>query len=162
MVFAYLEKNGTASTEKKLDQNRFSEDELLSIKTKLNLPYFTGSATFERTYGTVSVHGVVYTYVKQRVYNDTLELLCLPDAVKTKLQAAQNEFSKSTADGQASLPHKKTSELKISLPDFCQSLTAETNLTVDVKRNYPLQYIPGSLSTYHSRQERPPQEVTLA
>lgn len=162
MVLAYLEQAGAVATEQKLDQSRFSEDELLSIKTKLNLPYYTGSARFERTYGTVSLHGVVYTYVKQRVYNDTLELLCLPDAVKTKLQSAKNEFSKSAADSQASLPNKKAAELKISLPDYCQSLPSETTLPTTVKRSYPLHDIFVFFSFCHRRQERPPQELTVA
>jgi len=162
MVLAYIEKSGAVAIEKRLDQNGYREDELLSIKTKLNLPYYTGSSTYERAHGTVNLHGVVYTYVRQRVYHDTLELLCLPDAVKTKLQAVKNELTKSAADGQASLPQKKAGDWKISLPDFCQALPAETSPAATVKRGYPRQHLSLTLSSYHHRQERPPQVSMLA
>ncbi|HET7898375.1 MAG TPA: hypothetical protein VFL47_11905 [Flavisolibacter sp.] len=162
MVLAYIEKSGTALIEKKLDHNAYSNDELLSIKTKLNLPYYTSSSRFERAYGTVNIKGVVYTYVKQRVYNDTLELLCLPDAAKTKLQTVKNELTKSAADGQASLPLKKSADVKISLPDFCQSLPIETALTTVSKNSFVLRNEVLSFFLYNRRQERPPQESSFS
>ena len=103
-MIAYMENGSEAFLEKKLDKREYSDEELISIKTKLNLPYYTGSRDFERSYGSININGVAYQYVKQRVYNDTLELLCLPNTAKTKLQEAKNEITKSSADAQASAP----------------------------------------------------------
>jgi hypothetical protein len=157
-----MECGSEAVLEKKLDKQEYSDNELLSIKTKLNLPYYTSSAEFERTYGSVNINGVVYEYVKKRVYNDTLELLCLPNRVKTGLQEAKNELTKSTADGQASMPVKKApSTLKISLPDFCQSLPTYSTSTTEVKTTYLLQNVIFSFADYSERQERPPQTIHI-
>jgi hypothetical protein len=114
-----MQSNSEAYLEKKVDQNKYDESDLITIKTKLNLPYYTGSNQFERAYGSIDINGANYQYVKRRVHNDTLELLCLPNQVKTKLQEVHNELTKSFADGQASTPKKNTT-IKISLPDFFQ------------------------------------------
>lgn len=150
------------AVEKKLDKNDYRDDELVSIRTKLNLPYYTNSAEFERVYGSVNIDGVVYDYVKRRVQNDTLELLCLPNTVKTGLQSTKNELAKSAADGQTSLPVKKApSTLKISLPDFCQSIQTFTPLSLIVQKAYFLQNEICSFSYYNQRQERPPQAMDM-
>lgn len=163
MVITCLERGSDAVLEKKLDKQDYSDDELLSIKTKLNLPYYTSSVEFERTYGSVNIKGVVYEYVKKRVYNDTLELLCLPNKAKTKLQEAKNELTKSSADGQASLPVKKgPSTLKISLPDFCQPLPAFTTVITEANTAYPSQNELFAFADHSRQQERPPQTIQPA
>lgn len=161
LVIAYMEKGSEAVLEKKLDRRDYSDDELLSIKTKLNLPYYTSSPEFERTYGSVTIDGVVYEYVKKRVYNDTLELLCLPNAAKTKLQHVRNELTKSSADGQASLPLKKgPATVKISLPDFYQELPAFSASPVFLCSNiYSLQNETYTHSDFSKCPEQPPQTI---
>jgi hypothetical protein len=119
LVISYMQFNSEASLEKNVDQNKYDESDLITIKTKLNLPYYTGSDQFERAYGSITINGNNYQYVKRRVHNDTLELLCLPNQVNTKLQQVHNEMAKSFADGQASAPKKNTT-IKITLPDFFQ------------------------------------------
>jgi hypothetical protein len=115
-----MQSNSDAYLEKQVDQNKYDEKDLISIKTKLNLPYYISSDQYERAYGAVSINGTNYQYVKRRVHNDTLELLCLPNHTSTKLQSVNNEVARSFADGQASSP-KKNATIKISLPDFFQS-----------------------------------------
>ncbi len=92
------------------------------------------------------------------MYKDTLELLCLPNTAKTKLHGIKNELTKSTADGQASVPVKKgTATLKISLPDYFQRIETASDFTVTVQTNYLLQNEAISFFTFKQRQERPPQ-----
>lgn len=159
MVIAYMQKGNDITVERKLDKNDYRDDELVSIKTTLNLPYYTSSSSFERAYGSVNINGIVYDYVKRRVYNDTLELLCLPNGVKTKLQTVDNELAKSSADGQASAPVKKSSTtLKISLPDYCQQLEmVSSSPALRLQNKYHLQNESFLLSLFANRQERPPQ-----
>ena len=128
-----MQSSSNAFLEKKVDQNKFDERELITIKTKLNLPYYTSSDQYERAYGSVSIKGTNYQYVKRRVHNDTLELLCLPNQTTTKLQSVRNELTKSLADGQAPTP-KKNSTIKISLPDFFQPVKI-FSATCSLKRN---------------------------
>jgi len=115
-----MQSNNKAYLEKQVDQNNYNENELITIKTKLNLPYYTSSEQYERAYGSITIDGTNYQYVKRRVHNDTLELLCLPNQTNTKLQSVSNELTKSFADGQSTTP-KKNLTIKISLPDFFQS-----------------------------------------
>jgi hypothetical protein len=157
-----MEKGSDAALEKKLDRREYNDDELISIKTKLNLPYYSSSRNFERTYGSVNIDGIVYEYVKQRVYNDTLELLCLPNTAKTDLQNAGNELAKASAEGQASVPVKKgPSTLKISLPNFFQPLFTFISVSTPVKKEYIVQNEPFTFFTFGKRQERPPQTMDL-
>ena len=109
----------------KLDKADYSDQELVSIKTVLNLPYYTSSSEYERAYGSINVNGVDYEYVKRRVLNDTLELLCLPNHTKTNLQAAKSDLAKFSVDGQTSQSNKKSSNiLKINFPDFSQEMNS--------------------------------------
>jgi hypothetical protein len=155
-VLSCLQQNHDAIVEAKIDQREYSEAELISIKTTLHLPYYTSSREFERAYGSININGIDYEYVKRRVHNDTLELLCLPNQGKTKLQKASNELAKAAADDNATVPLKKT--MKISLPDFFQSLPTEMEKGfVVVRRTYHLSSTRYSTSDYSLPQERPPQ-----
>ncbi len=120
LVISCMQVNSDATLEKQVDQNKYDEHQLISIKTKLDLPYYSSSPEYERAYGTMTVNGISYQYVKRRVYKDTLELLCLPNDAKTKMQSVTNELTKELADGQATTP-KKNSTVKITLPNFFQS-----------------------------------------
>ena len=109
----------------KIDQSDYEDEDLISIKIQLNLPYYNYSPLYERAYGSMNIDGVEYDYVKRRVLNDTLELLCLPNQEKTKLQSLKNEFLKLSIETPSSQTDKKSSNIvKISLPDYSQQLAS--------------------------------------
>ena len=154
-----LQESTETSLEKQVDEQMYSEDELISIKTKLNLPYYTSSSTYERSYGSIEVNGEAYSYVKRRVYQDTLELLCLPNHSKTKLLAACNTLIGSIADAQTPSPVKKgITILKIGLPDlFPPAKLFSVTSMIAQKSSYYSQ----NSNAYHNwcgeQPERPPQ-----
>ena len=156
-VLACMNDAATAAVEKKADAADYTEDDLISVKTALNLPYYTSSNEFERAYGSVNINGQDYEYVKRRVHNDTLELLCLSNAAKTKLRAAGNELAGASAD--ASLPAKKSSTIiKINIPDFYQSFSLHlSSLSAFVDAKLFLANDASAQNGYRSLQERPPQ-----
>lgn len=148
--------------ESRLDQREYSDAELISIKTTLHLPYYSGSPSFERAYGSININGVVYEYVKRRVYQDTLELLCLPNAAKTKLQEAENEMVKASAEEQASVPLKKSAgAIKFSFPVFFQSIQMYTFRLNGAEKNYVLQNESFHFFNFTSQPDRPPQGLSL-
>ena len=106
LVASFMEKRADAKMEKAIDGDAYNENELLSIKMPVNLPYYTNSPEFSRVDGEVEIAGTVYKYVKSRIYNDSLEMLCLPDAGRMKVQNARDEFSKLASDF-VQLSHKK-------------------------------------------------------
>ena len=161
LVISCMQSNSEASIEKQVDQNKYNEQELISIKTKLNLPYYSSSSQFERAYGSITIDGNNYQYVKRRVLNDTLELLCLPNTTKTKLESVNNELTKELAEGQASTP-KKNITIKITLPDFFQPVKPFTSPFISIARTKYFSFIDPSLpASYSPRQERPPQSRQL-
>lgn len=64
----------------------------------LHLPYMTSSSDYERVDGSVQINGIYYNYVKRKVYNDTLYLMCLPNTDKTKLYSARNDYANKVQD----------------------------------------------------------------
>lgn len=92
-----------------IDERSYSESQLISIKQPTNLPYYTNSSDFKRIDGEINIDGIIYKYVKCRIYNDSLELLCIPHTGKMKIEAAKADFSKMAADFQPS-NHKKKSD----------------------------------------------------
>ena len=123
LLISCVEKNNDVVLEGRLDNHEYNDDNLISIKTPLNLPYSTNSISYERAYGSVNVNGVDYEYVKRRVYHDTLELLCVPNTAKTNLRDTRNDFVKLSLEAQPT-GKKSTghSNLKIGLPDYFQDI----------------------------------------
>ena len=158
-----METKNDASLEKKIDNKIYSDAELISIKTTLNLPYYTSSRDFERAYGSINIDGKDYEYVMRRVYQDTLELLCLPNYAKTKMQAINNDLMGSSVDGQATSPGKKSSAIsKVNLPEFFQQKFFDANsLNTVIKQTYFSLYSLPTFEGYTSPQERPPQSMHI-
>jgi hypothetical protein len=153
-----MQENQQESFTARVDNNAYNEAELISIKTPIDLPYYTNSQEYERAYGSINVHGVDYEYVKRRVYNDTLELLCLPNRAKTEIQSTRDEFVKHALDGNNSAPNKRSTRVaKISLPDFYQELKpSEVVPAFPPAHRYAALHTQFFSSDYSSRQERPP------
>ena len=42
--------------------------------------------------GKIEIGGIQYKYVKRRIFNDSLEVLCIPDGAAMKLRATKNSF----------------------------------------------------------------------
>lgn len=161
LVISYMQKETIAAVEAKVDKKEYNDNELISIKTTLNLPYYTSTVEYERAYGSIHIDGKDYEYVKRRVYNDTLELLCIPNHEKTKLETLTNDLARSSADGSASAPDKKNNTiLKVSLPDFFQAIkTCAASFVSGTAQKYfsrNTQFLPVNFT---GRLERPPKSM---
>lgn len=89
----YLQSRSDRQLEARLDGNSYDESQLLLIKIpSTHLSYYNSSARFERVDGQIEVGGVQYKYVKRRLYNDSLELLCIPNHSSMQLLTARNTF----------------------------------------------------------------------
>ena len=159
IVISCLQNQQERFIENQLDQEAYRDDQLISIKMALNLPYYTGSSSYERAIGSVSLNGQEYEYVKQRIYQDTLELLCLPNPVKAKLKLVGNEVTKSVAGSDAPLPVKKNKTgLKISLIDtFIQEQLYSSLQVFNNKNSYTIgnEFVVPDM--YPAQPEHPPQ-----
>jgi len=110
---AYIEDKSDLKFEAQLDNNNYDETQLISIKVPVaHLAYYNTSKNFERIDGQIESKGVVYKYVKRRIFNDSLEVLCIPNKTAMQLKDAKNEFFKLVNDLQANNQGKKTNSHK--------------------------------------------------
>lgn len=122
-VANYFESKATRDLQLSLDQNNYSESDLISFKFDFSLPYNLNSKEFESTEGNIDINGINYQYVKRRIYNDTLELLCIPNIANSSIKNTKNDFAKQFIDNAASTQTKKSPAnqlVKIPLSDFTQ------------------------------------------
>lgn len=143
LVSFYLENKANQQLEAKLDKNDYDDAQLISLKIPVtHLSYYNNSIQFERVDGQIEVNGVQYKYVKRRIYNDSVELLCIPNQTAMSLRSAKDEFFKMVNDLQQTGQSKKTG-----------SHSSSKNFSVD---NYTLNesFIISNLSSALSEQNK--------
>jgi hypothetical protein len=117
--------NAQAQLQMVLDEEQYNEADLLHIKVPATLPYGVSNAQYEKVEGSIEMNGVTYSYVKRRFYQDTLELLCLPNIQTTKINNARDAFAQLANDfisheGSAKKSNGKTASAKWNISDFTQ------------------------------------------
>ncbi len=103
-----LQQQADIELEARLDQNDYDESQLVEMRVALNLPYQTDWNDFERVDGEIEIEGIHYKYVKRKVQDGQLVLLCLPNETKMRLQTAREEFFKLVNDLQHPSQNKKS------------------------------------------------------
>ena len=122
-VFDYAQQQSDVMLQATLDKAEYNEAELLTIKVPLSLPYVNSQANFERVDGEIEVNGKIYKYVKRKIADGQLVLLCIPDYNKMKLQNAKEEFYRYANDlvqnnNSKRSDHSKSVTFKKILNDF--------------------------------------------
>jgi hypothetical protein len=109
LLTSFLEKRANAQLELQLDNNNYEEEQLVSVKIPVDyLPYANSSPDFQRKNGQLEMKGIQYSFVKWRLYDDTLEFLCVRNPVATELRDAKIDFFKLVNDLQGGGQNKKT------------------------------------------------------
>lgn len=93
IFFHWMIIHSSRQTSASINSGSFADDELVHLKIPVLLPYSTNWNEYERYDGEVEYEGVYYHYVKRKIYNDTLHLLCLPDFKRTRLQQFENDYA---------------------------------------------------------------------
>ena len=160
-LIAGLQKQHDTKLTAQLDNDRYRNEDLISIKTPLSMPYYNRTLDFERVDGAIQIDGVEYRYVKRRIINDSLELLCLPNTVKQKLQTAKSDYFKLSNDVQQPENGKKAVNIiKAVSPDYCNALASYTFDTPRfIKQKHSLANIAVFTSPYGNTPERPPETL---
>ena len=100
-VSQFLEHKADLILETRIDNDEYDESSLIELRVPLNAPYISGAnntTEFERFYGEVEIEGIQYKYVKRKIDNGELVLLCLPNENKTRFQNARVDFFKLVND----------------------------------------------------------------
>jgi hypothetical protein len=161
LVIDYLQQRHDVKLTAQLDRAEYADEDLISIKTALSLPYYTATMDFERIDGSIRIDGVEYNYVKRRIINDSLELLCLPNTTKQKLQTIKADFFKISNDLQRPESGKKSANLiKSVLLEYCEALTSFSLQAVRMaKQKHLPSRIQFSSSLFALVQEQPPETI---
>ncbi|OQP50771.1 hypothetical protein A4H97_02735 [Niastella yeongjuensis] len=112
----YLQHRSDTQLEARLDQQQYNEASLIEIRVPLNMPYQSISSSFERYDGEIEFNGIHYKYVKRKVENGELVLLCLPNENRMRLQNARDEFFKLVNDLQHNSQNKNAPAGSIKSP----------------------------------------------
>jgi hypothetical protein len=109
LLTSYLSDCADRDLEARLDDNNYDESQLISIKVpSTHLTYYNSSDKFERVDGRIEIGGVQYKYVKRRLFNDSVEVLCIPNQTGMNIQTAKNDFYKLVNDLQHNGQGKNT------------------------------------------------------
>ncbi len=109
LVTNYFEQKADTRLELALDNNNYNESELITIKVPTNLPYYNNNNEFTRVDGEINFNGVHYKYVAKRIYNDSIELRCIPHEAKMKIEKAKDDYLQLAFDMNQQTPGKKQS-----------------------------------------------------
>ena len=102
LLTAYLECRTKEHLASSLDNNSYDESALISVKVPArHMAYYNPSPQFERFEGQIEISGFQYNYVKRRLFNDSIEMLCIPNQMATQLRNDKYDFFQLVND----LPH---------------------------------------------------------
>ncbi len=94
-----MQEKADLQLESQLDHQQFDESQLISIKVPVtHLSYYNSSTSFERVDGQIEINGIPYQYVQSRIYNDSLELLCIPNQTVLNLRISRDDYFKLVND----------------------------------------------------------------
>lgn len=81
-----------------LDDQQYRDEELVTLKVPLVLPYRIDLADYERVSGEVEHQGEFYQLVKQKLENDTLYIVCYKDKDSKRIKQMLADYVKTFTD----------------------------------------------------------------
>jgi len=160
--FYYKLKKSDKKVEASIDNHQYNDADLITIKISIPLPYQTNWSSFQRVDGEISFNGKIYKYVKRKVWNSELILLCLPDENKMHLETAKDDFFRLVNDLQQNTSKKTHSEniLKNTLSDYDKLHDEQVFYISSVKINYTTSKNIFALTLkVHNIPEQPPETL---
>jgi hypothetical protein len=164
ILFYFAQQQSDINIERALDNNQYNEKDLITIKIPMSIPYQIGWKDFERFDGEVNLNGKIYKYVKRKVCDGNLILLCLPDHNKMHLETAKNDLFKNSNDlqntGSKKSDNSKPASGKNLSVEYNQNITEYRLAFYNALHNFGFVYQVSPLSfAPHSSPEQPPELV---
>jgi hypothetical protein len=97
-MFALLQQKATVQIVERLDLGSYNDAELVEVKIPYPLPYAANWPDYQRFDGEAEMNGVHYNYVKRKMVNDTLYIMCIPNNERNRIVTAKNDYFNSTND----------------------------------------------------------------
>ena len=164
ILFYFAQQQSDINIEKALDKNQYSEGDLITIKIPMSVPYQIERKEFERFDGEITLNGKIYKYVKRKVCDGNLILLCLPDHNKMNLETAKNDLFRNANDlqntGSKKSDNSKPASGKNLSNEFNQNIAEYRIAFYNVLHNFGfLNQVSPLSSAPHSSPEQPPELI---
>lgn len=93
LFISWIQSHEETLLESRLEDGRYDRSQLILVKISADhLPYGNASTAFDREGGKVDIGNLHYRYIGKRLYNDSVEFLCLPDREANRFQNVKNNF----------------------------------------------------------------------
>jgi len=93
LFISWVESHEETLLESRLEDGRYDRSQLILVKISADhLPYSNASTSFDREGGKVDIGNLHYRYVGKRLFNDSVEFLCLPDREASRFQNVKNSL----------------------------------------------------------------------
>jgi len=112
-VFMGLEYHNDRAMLKMLDSGGYDDEDEITIKIPLSIPYLADAEDFKRVDGRFEHAGQLYRKVRQRYSQDTLHLVCVNDHAGAEIRHALKHYVKTFSDKTADSRH--TSKISLTL-----------------------------------------------
>jgi hypothetical protein len=164
LYYNFMAATSDAGLELALDQKNYSDDELITIKQPTNLPYYSNSKDFQRIDGEVEMDGIKYKYVQCRIYNDSLEMRCIPNKSRMQIEQSKNEYAKVAHDFQQDNGKKKSGSENKSFQKSLSEYEEQQLPSIDcgsklLVNNYVLVNSVFEENRYFTTEEHPPDTI---
>ncbi len=97
-IFVGLQFKYAREANEKFDDDQYSNAETITFKIALTVPYSVDHQNFERVTGEFEHQGEVYRLVKQKLYRDTLSIVCIKDVHSQAINQALTDYVRTFSD----------------------------------------------------------------
>lgn len=97
-IYLTMLRKAHLAVNEQIDNNQFSEDQTITLKIPISLPYTISDNNYERVHGDFELRGEFYKLVKQKYQNDTLFIVCLKNVEKKKAFKVFSDLIKISTD----------------------------------------------------------------
>src|SRR5207302_5128451 len=84
-IFLGMQLRYAREANKQLDEDQYSASDAMTFKVPLSVPYAADNQEYDRVTGEFEHRGEVYRLVKQKLYHDTLYIVCVKDRESKKI-----------------------------------------------------------------------------
>ncbi|MEJ7645027.1 MAG: hypothetical protein WKF87_10570 [Chryseolinea sp.] len=119
----------------RLDTNQYLEEETVTIRLPMSIPYFNDADSYRRVDGQIEHNGEFFRLVKEKLVKDTLYIVCIKDNDTKKIRQALADHVKTFTDKPVNAKHNgklQISIIKDFLPSSIAIASASTGWTSEV------------------------------
>lgn len=99
LLSGFLQGRADMQLQSRVDRKQYDLSQLISVRVPVtHLSYYNNSPEFERVDGRIDIDGVPCEYVERRIFNDSVEYLCLPNQAALKIRVSGDDYFKLVND----------------------------------------------------------------